>query len=176
MAEYPDGFAELVVALNESMVSEESLHDTLARVAYIACHSPIAADNAGVTLQRDGGPVTAAFHGDAALPLDEAQYEAGDGPCLSAFRTGEIVRLAPIGHGGQWPDFVEAASRCGIVSSLSLPLKRGSETIGAMNLYSSAALVLDDAAVDFARLFSEQAALAVSNADVYWKTYTLTQN
>ena len=66
MAEYPDGFAELVVALNQSMVCEESLHDTLARVAHIACHSPIAADNAGVTLQHREGPVTAAFYGDAA--------------------------------------------------------------------------------------------------------------
>src|SRR4051812_46409490 len=157
MAEYPDGFAELVVALNESMVSEESLHDTLARVAYIACHSPIAADNAGVTLQRDGGPVTAAFHGDAALPLDTAQYEAGDGPCLLAFRTGEIVRIPAIAEGArEWPQFAETAAKVGVFSSLSLPLKLGGQTVGAMNLYSSNPLALDDAAVDFARLFAKQ--------------------
>ena len=70
MAEYPDGFAELVVALNQSMVGEEPLDETLARVAFLACQSAIGADNAGVTLQRSGTPATAAFCGDAALPLD----------------------------------------------------------------------------------------------------------
>ncbi len=56
MIEYPDGFAELVVALNSSIVDEESLADTLRRVAFIACQSPIGADNAGVTLQREHSP------------------------------------------------------------------------------------------------------------------------
>ncbi|HEY3831225.1 MAG TPA: GAF and ANTAR domain-containing protein [Acidimicrobiia bacterium] len=177
MAEYPDGFAELLVALNQSMVSEESLHDTLARVAYIACQSPVGADNAGVTLQRGDGPTTAAFYGDAALPLDTAQYEADDGPCLAAYRTGEIVRLETIAeHNEQWPHFAEAAAQHGIVSSLSLPMRLDSETVGAMNLYSSTPLVLSEADVDLARLFAEQAAVAVSNAEVYWKTYALTQN
>src|SRR5437868_6976960 len=96
MNEFPDGFAALVVALNTSMVDEESLDDTLRRVAFIACQSPIGADNAAVTLQRGGGPATAAYCGDAALALDNAQYEAGDGPCLRAFRTGETVSLARV--------------------------------------------------------------------------------
>jgi AmiR/NasT family two-component response regulator len=30
--------------------------------------------------------------------------------------------------------------------------------------------------VHLARLFAEQAALAVTNAEIYWKTYELTQN
>ena len=177
MAEYPDGFADLVVALNQSMVGEESLSDTLARVVYIVCQSPIGADHAGVTLQRGEGPTTAAFYGDAALPLDTAQYEAGDGPCLTAYRTGEIVRIAAIADQSEhWPHFTEAAAQHGIVSSLSLPLRLDGETVGAMNLYSSTPLELRDATVDLARLFAEQAAVAVSNADVYWKTYALTQN
>ena len=177
MDSYPDGFAALVVALNSSMVDEESLDDTLRRVAFIACQSPIGAENAGVTLQRGGGPATAAFFGYAALPLDNAQYEAGDGPCLTAFRTGEIMRVERIGDVAQrWPNFAAAAEVAGIVSSLSLPLILKSEIVGALNLYSSHALTFSDRAVYLATLFAEQAALAVTNAAVYWKTYTLTQN
>jgi GAF domain-containing protein len=177
MDSYPDGFASLVVALNSSMVDEESLDDTLGRIAFIACQSPIGAEDAGVTLQRDGGPATAAFYCDAALPLDNAQYEADDGPCLTAYRTGEIVRVERIRDVTQrWPTFSAAAAEARIVSSLSLPLIVKSEIVGALNLYSSQALTFSDGAVHLATLFAEQAALAVTNAAVYWKTYTLTQN
>ncbi len=104
MVHFPDGFLGIVVALNSSLVEEESLHDTLQRVATIACNSDIGVDNAGVTLRRDGGPATAAFHGEAALPLDEAQYEADDGPCLTAYRTSEMVAVASIAdEGDRWP-------------------------------------------------------------------------
>jgi GAF domain-containing protein len=175
--QYPDGFAALVVALNASMVDEEDLDETLRRVAFIACQSPIGADNAGVTLQRGDAAATAAFHGDAALPLDQAQYEADDGPCLTAFRTGEVVRVERIADAGaRWPKFVAAAAEAGIVSSLSLPLVLKSEIVGALNLYASQHLSFTDTSVHLARLFAEQAALAVTNAEIYWKTYTLTQN
>jgi GAF domain-containing protein len=175
--EYPDGFAALVVALNTSMVDEEDLDQTLRRVAFIACQSPIGADNAGVTLQRGAAAATAAYHGDAALALDEAQYEADDGPCLRAFRTGELVHVAHMTEvAARWPKFVAAAAEAGIVSSLSLPLTLKTEVVGALNLYASHELSFTDTSVHLARLFAEQAALAVTNAEVYWKTYTLTQN
>jgi GAF domain-containing protein len=175
--EYPDGFAALVVALNTSMVDEEDLDQTLRRVAFIACQSPIGADNAGVTLQRGDGPATAAYHGDAALPLDQAQYETDDGPCLSAFRTGAVVRVPHIAdNAARWPTFAAAAAKQGIVSSLSLPLRLKTEVVGALNLYASHELPFTDASVHLAELFAEQAALAVTNAEVYWKTYSLTQN
>ncbi|MDQ1385287.1 MAG: hypothetical protein QOG65_2666 [Actinomycetota bacterium] len=177
MDQYPDGFAALVVALNTSMVDEEDLDETLRRVAFIACQSPIGADNAGVTLQRGDAAATAAFHGDAALPLDQAQYEADDGPCLTAFRTGEVVRVERIADAGaRWPKFVAAAAEAGIVSSLSLPLMLKREVVGALNLYASQHLSFTDTSVHLAQLFAEQAALAVTNAEIYWKTYTLTQN
>jgi GAF domain-containing protein len=177
MPEYPDGFAALVVALNTSMVNEESLNETLQRVAFIVCESPIGADHAGVTLQRATGPTTAAFHGDCALPLDRAQYAADDGPCLTAYRTGKTVAVESIAdERDRWPKFAEAAGECGIVSSLSLPLALKTEIVGALNLYASQPLMLDEARVHLASLFAEQAALAVTNAELYFKTYTLTQN
>ncbi len=45
-----------------------------------------------------------------------------------------------------------------------------------MNLYASHPLTFSDGTVHLARLFAEQAALAVTNADVYWRTYALTEN
>ncbi len=53
MAADADGFTDLLAALTRLMVDEETLEETLARVAYLACSGPIDANNAGVTLQRE---------------------------------------------------------------------------------------------------------------------------
>jgi len=177
MHEYPDGLAQLVVALNTSLVDEESLDDTLARVAFIACQTPIGADNAGVTLQRRGAPATAAYHGDAALRLDEAQYAVGDGPCLHAYRIGEMVRVEHADDfAARWPSFSSTAAAVGIVGSLSMPLRVKSDIVGALNLYASQPMTFTDSRVHLAELFAEQAALAVTNAEVFFKSAELTQN
>jgi GAF domain-containing protein len=177
MADFPDGFAAIVIALNSSMVHEESLHDTLQRVAFIACESQIGTDHAGVTLQRPTGPTTAAYHGDCALPLDRAQYAADDGPCLTAYRNGETVAVGSIAdEADRWPYFAKTAAERGIVSSLSLPLALRTEIVGALNLYASEPLTFDERRMHLASLFAQQVALAVTNAEMYFKTYTLTQN
>jgi GAF domain-containing protein len=177
VAGYPDGVAAILVALNTSLVDEESLPATLARVAFIACRTPIGADNAGVTLQREGGPATVAHHGDAALPLDHAQYDADDGPCLHAYRAGETVLLRRVEESGaRWPAYSGRAAELGIVSSLSMPLRVKAQVVGALNLYSSRRLPFTDEHLHLAELFAAQAALAVTNAEVYFKTFELTQN
>jgi GAF domain-containing protein len=177
MHEYPDGLAALVVALNTSLVDEESLDATLSRVAFIACQAMIGADHAGVTLQRAGGPLTVAYHGDVALPLDHAQYDAGDGPCLRAYRTGGIVQVERIADfAAHWPAFTKAAADNGVVSSLSMPLAVKSDVVGALNLYATQPMDFTDENVHLAVLFAEQAALAVTNAEVYFRTFELTQN
>ncbi len=173
----PDGFTELLLSLNQLMVNEESLEDTLRRVAYLACRASIGADTAGVTLQRDGGPTTAAFYGDAALQLDRAQYASDDGPCLAAFRTGETVRIDSIAsESRRWPAYAAQAAELGVRSSLSLPFTVGGETVGALNLYSTSAAPFTDDRVELARTFAQQAAVAAANAEVYWRTYELTRN
>ncbi|MGW7689668.1 hypothetical protein ACWGMA_12450 [Streptomyces asiaticus] len=44
---------------------------------------------AGLTLQRDGRPLTVSSSGTAAPELDEKQYGQDDGPCLQPLRTGK---------------------------------------------------------------------------------------
>ncbi len=177
MSSVPDGFAETLLGFTQLMVDEESLEDTLGRVAYLACRSTIGADAAGVTLQRELGPATPAFHGDVARLLDNAQYGAGDGPCLTAYRTGETVRLDDIEkESPRWPGFAAQAAAVAIQSSLSIPLTVRDRTVGALNLYSSNLAAFSDDGIDVAITFAQQAAVALANAEVYWRTYALTQN
>lgn len=177
MAAIPDGFTDLLLTLAQLMVDEESLEDTLRRVAYLACKSPIGADTAGVTLQRAQGPTTPAYYGDVAQLLDEAQYASHDGPCLTAFRTGDTVRLDAIeSESTQWPKFAAQAAAHGIQSSLSLPLIVRGGTVGALNLYSRSLAPFTGDHVELARTFAQQAAVALANAEVFWRTHELTQN
>ena len=69
-----------------------------------------------------GGARTVAWSGAAALPLDEAQYAAGVGPCLSAARAGTVHHVVGAGELARYPEFAAVAHRHGVESSLSVPL------------------------------------------------------
>ena len=175
MVEYPDGFAQSLRALSTLMVDEESLDETLQHVATLARTSLSGCDMASITLE-DSTTRTAACTNKAALAIDEAQYEADAGPCLEASRSGAIVELPVIADDGRWPRFAEAARERGVVSSLSLPLMHRGQARGAFNLYAHDPHAFTAADRDHGTLFAEQAAVAIANAEVYWRTYDLTQN
>ena len=75
----------------------------------------------------------------------------------------------------RWPEFTAAAAEAGIRSILSVPLV-AQRPLGALNLYSRTAEGYDETAEETAVLFSEQAAVACANAEVYWRTYSLTEH
>ena len=173
----PHEFVEQLLTLNQLMVSEESLTDTLQRVASMACMSELGANHVGVTLLRKGGSVTAAAHGSAALALDQSQYDVGDGPCLTAARNNEVVRIDSMDLiAERWPAFAGMAAAHGVLYSVSLPLTVNTVSVGALNLYSSAPTPFSEQSVRLGQLFAQQAAVAVANAEVYWRTVELTQN
>ena len=176
MAEYPDGFVESLRELSELMVDEETLDRTLQRVVTLSCMSLSGCDFASVTVERSGQPRTAACTDKAALTIDEVQYAEGTGPCLEALRQREIVAVPSIERDGRWPHFCATARDHGVLSSMSLPLVHRGEGKGAFNLYAleSDAFSFEDR--EHGTLFAEQAAVAVANAEVYWRTYDLTQN
>jgi len=175
MVEYPDGFVDSLRALSGLMVDEESLESTLQRVVTLACMSVRGCDMASVTL-HEGRTRTAACTDKIALALDEAQYAADAGPCLQVARTGSVIEVPAIPDDHRWPDFAAAATDRGVVSSLSLPLVHRRKRRGAFNLYARThqAFTADDRARG--TLFADQASVAIANAEVYWRTYDLTQN
>ncbi len=177
MADYPDELLESFVALTQLMVNEESLVETLERVAGIACRVVASCESAGITLERDGQPATPAFAGNSAPAIDQAQYDSGRGPCLTAFQEHRVVLVPDIAKvSDRWPAFARVAAHHGIQSSLSLPLITKDDVLGALNLYASVVDAFDENVVELGRLFGAQAAVAISNAEVFSQTRQLTQN
>lgn len=90
-----------------------------------------------ITLIQRKKPVTVARSQDSAVRLDETQYTAGDGPCLTAIRELSVVHVPDLSIEGRWPAFRAAALEAGVGSSLSVPLILEGEAEAGLNLYST---------------------------------------
>jgi GAF domain-containing protein len=106
--------------------------------------------------------------------IDDIQYGIGEGPCISAAATGQIVRSGSLGEDPRWPRFGPRAGRLGVHSVLSL-LVQGT-VLGAMNVYARPKDAFDDHAEHIGQLFAEPAAIAVQNALILAQTRRLAAN
>jgi GAF domain-containing protein len=175
MADYADHLAEGITELSRLLVNEESLDDTLQRVADLACRNTGGADIAGVTMLRDGKPTTTVYTDPTSPEIDSAQYETGSGPCMDAFREQRVFRIADTEVDESWTAFSAAAFDRGVRSTISFPLSvRGSGT-GALNLYSRKPEAFSDDDEDHGMLFAQQASVALANAQLYDSAYRMTQ-
>jgi GAF domain-containing protein len=176
MTDDPEALENALRALSRLLLSEETLEATHGRVAGLACRTLAACDLASVTMITDGRPSTPVQTDPVSADLDSAQYRSQRGPCLEAYNRGHPVREKISGNADRWPEFTAVAAKAGVRSVLAVPLVAKEQPIGALNLYSRSAERYDEADEETALLFSEQAAVACANAEVYWRTYTLTEN
>jgi len=69
--------------------------------------------------------------------IDTVQYGLGEGPCLAAVETGDVVWSGSIGaEEARWPRFTAQAAELGLGSALSAPILTGGDAIGSLNLYA----------------------------------------
>jgi hypothetical protein len=90
--------------------------DELAELSAITWADPAVAF-CSITLIRRKKPVTVASSGERALRLDETQYGAGDGPCLSAIRNQVVVHVPDSAREPRWPAYSAAAVDAGVGSA-----------------------------------------------------------
>ena len=172
---YSDSRAQALSALSQFLVAKQSIGDTLLRVSEITTDALPAAEMAGIAvLGDDGKPTTGVFTDDEAPEVDSAQYESGRGPCLDAWRTGQIVRIDDMaGAGDQYPEFSTMAKEHGIESTLSLPLVAGGDGIGALNLYARKVGGFTSHDEGLGMELAAAAAIVLANASSYWGATTL---
>jgi GAF domain-containing protein len=172
----PEVLENAMRSLSRLLLAEETLEATHGRVASLACRTLPPCDLASVTMVNDGRPNTPVVTEPLAGDLDSVQYRSRRGPCLEAYQAGRVVREKLSENADRWPEFSTAAAKAGVQSVLAVPLVANSHPLGALNLYSKSPRGYDDDAEETALLFSEQAAVACANAEVYWRTFTLTEN
>jgi GAF domain len=120
------------------LTDDANLGDALRRVAATGCGLLTNCASVSVAIIERGRAITVGSTSDTAQALDDAQYTAGDGPCLSAARDRVLVRIDDAGSEQRWPDFCRRAVEHDVHSSLSLPLSlSGDDTWGGFNVYGS---------------------------------------
>jgi anti-anti-sigma factor len=123
------------------------------------------ADGVSVSIERHGRLTTVAASNDTVLRMDDHQYDTGEGPCVAAASDGADFAIDSLPDESRWPAFVPRALDEGIGSILSTPLRSTERSIGALNIYSSAAHAFGSQQRELAAVFAAHAADVVAGGD-----------
>ncbi|MFF9237920.1 GAF and ANTAR domain-containing protein [Streptomyces sp. NPDC014801] len=149
--------------LTQWLLQTDTVEDFLQQLADAAVRlSP--AGGAGVTLQREGRPLTVVSSGEGATELDEKQYGQDDGPCLQSLRSGQEILVRDMLQETRWGPYPAYAAACGTRSSLSLPIAYRTLSAGALNLYAAPPHAFDDVDHTALRSLAAQATGAIALA------------
>ena len=139
----PAKLGQLLVSVGRTVSDEDDLLTLLQRVVEIAHDAIDGADSTSLTIDLGGRTYTAVHTDDRTLRVDSEQYDAGDGPCLEASRTGTVVLVNADDPEDRWPRFTAAAREEEILSFLAAPLITGEQSLGSFNLYGHARSAFD---------------------------------
>lgn len=134
--------------------------DELAEFSAVTLADPATAF-CSITLIQRKKPVTVARSEESVVRLDEAQYSADDGPCLSAIRQQSVVHVPDLVNERRWPAYTAAALEAGVGSSLSVPLVLEGEAEAGLNLYSTRSHGFTDDDISMVETYSYHASKAL---------------
>jgi GAF domain-containing protein len=146
------------------VLSRETVDTALELVTSLAATTTPGTLGAAVTVVDEHGKRSKAASNAAAEQADALQYEFDEGPCLTAWRTQEVVRIDDTTTDGRWPRWNEAASQLGVRSVLSTPLLMREESIGAMKVYCERPHNYGPHDEHVMRLLAAQAAILLANS------------
>jgi GAF domain-containing protein len=97
-----------------------------------------AAIEAGIMLaDADGSLHVIASTSERAADVEESQLGLEQGPCLDAYRTGDVVEVPDIAaSSGRWPGFADVADSRGLRAAHAVPLRLRADTVGGFNLFA----------------------------------------
>jgi GAF domain-containing protein len=155
---------------------EEDIGRALQRSVSQVARAVPGADMASVSVLRGDTAETVASTSERVWAIDADQYAAGDGPCLEAARSGQVVRVGLAEARERWPAFAASARTAGIRSYLSAPLMVDEKFAGSLNLYSEQPGGFGDLDESLLQLYSTAATAVIANARRYAEARELAGN
>jgi GAF domain-containing protein len=120
------------------LLTEEKVDSAVQRLAEGIREAFPGSSGAGASLLDERGKRTSTGATDAVvLEADAAQYELGQGPCLTAWATERTIVVADITTDDRWPKWSQAVKDLAIRSVISSPLMTGTRCLGALKIYST---------------------------------------
>ncbi len=119
---------------------------------------------AGVSLlDARGRRISSGYTDTIVKRADAAQYETGQGPCLTAWAAEETVVVEDITADGRWPDWSAAVAGLPVRSLVSVPLLAGKVSLGALKMYGGLPGAYDADSGRVLSLFAGPAATLLSH-------------
>ena len=124
------------VNLADTLVAEYDVVDLLSTLSELS-RDLFAATDAGILLTgADGRLDVVAASSERSHLIGLMQLAADEGPCVEAYRTGEIIAV----HGwaaiyARWPRFATSVRELGYESVLAVPMRLRDDRLGSLNLF-----------------------------------------
>jgi len=159
----PTRLATVFADLAEQLFDANSYDDVLLRIAEATVSTVAGCEMASVTLAERSQHRTAASTASAATAVDQAQYQAHEGPCLDAVNTPMVY--AQSFPDQRWPRLGSHPSDSGVESALSYRLAAGSRRTvdpggGSLNSYGVTPYAFSDAAQEIGLILAAHASVA----------------
>ncbi|MCM3687323.1 GAF and ANTAR domain-containing protein [Kocuria rosea] len=161
----PGELAAVFAQLHGMLLSRQDATSAVHHLAQAAQQMIPAATGAGVSLlDEDGTRISTAATDPAVEAADAAQYELGQGPCLSAWATGEPQRIEDTTTDLRWPQWQTTAAEAGIRSVLSTPLVHRGRALGALKVYAPTPAALGSEQERLLGLFADAVSTLLGSA------------
>lgn len=147
------------------LMSEATVAETLKLITAAAKTSVPFALGAGATLiDANARPTSAAASDQIVEQADALQYDLEQGPCLSAWATGETIVVQDIAGDERWPEWSRVVGPLAVASSISVPLKSSSESFGAVKVYAAVSQAFTERSRAVLELLAKQASVLLEHA------------
>lgn len=124
-----------------------------------------------LSMVRDGLSFTMVATDEEVAVLDALQYLTG-GPCVAAVEAGHgfATSSEDLLDEERWQLFARGTAARAVRSTLTLPIVEDSRVVGTVNLYGGSSRAFDGHHEELAGIFGAAADLAVTNADLGFRT------
>lgn len=154
--------ARVLVELSDTLTREFDIDEFTATFA-ARCVELLPAHGAAVLLndERQGVRIMASTD-DRVHLLELLEIQASDGPCLESLRTGTPLFnvLLPMTT-AVWPAFTAEAVRLGFPQLHAVPMRRGDQVIGVVDLFAKQPWAMSVGEMKLAQAMSEAATIAI---------------
>ncbi|WP_344234078.1 GAF and ANTAR domain-containing protein [Kribbella hippodromi] len=156
-----EAFARLAVELHDV----DGLEETVEAVVEFACQAVECDAAAAALIGADGDAEVLAMTDPKLSDLFRLQLESGEGPVLTAVRTGAVVSIPQVEAETRWsPVWRKQIAALGIQSALHLPLLVSGRHGAVLSLYREEPGGFDEADVAVAHILARHATVAIGTA------------
>jgi transcriptional regulator with GAF, ATPase, and Fis domain len=158
--------ARAFVEFSDTLVGDYDVMEFLARLCERSVEVLEVSAAGAVLSDGDGGLGLAWASTDSAKLLETLQLQHEEGPCLDAYRDGTTVVVADLHktEKQRWPQFTPLALAAGATAISAFPMRLRHQRVGALNVFSSDAGLLDSGAMDAGQALADIATIAILQA------------